>query len=120
MISVYLQPLYGHHTPDAPHFSPVNEVLYSIHDPEVKLEDIAIATPITEHTLPDPPSVKGRERERKIYFMCDVIIMLLTVLATWLSVEGVAIGNTESSDTSSQDQVIVNRTSNEVNLYSLY
>ena len=33
---------------------------YSIHDPEVKLEDIAMATPVMDHTLPDPPSVKGR------------------------------------------------------------
>ena len=64
------QPLYGHHTPDAPHFTSIPQMaLYSVHDPEVKLEDIAMATPVTEHTLPDPPSVKGtyymlqRERE---------------------------------------------------------
>ena len=40
--------------------------------------------------------------------------MLLTISATWLSVEGVAIGNTESGDISNQNQVIVNRTPNEV------
>jgi hypothetical protein len=40
-------------------------MMYSVHDPEVKLEDIATATPVMEHTLPDPPSVKGRERERE-------------------------------------------------------
>lgn len=68
-----MQPLYGHHTPDAPHFSPVNEMmLYSIHDPEVKLEDIATATPVMEHTLPDPPSVKGRERKREGHTVLDV------------------------------------------------
>ena len=37
--------------------------LYSMHDPEVRLEDIAIATPVTEHTLPDPPTVKGGKKE---------------------------------------------------------
>ena len=40
-------------------------MLYSVPDPEVKLEDIATATPVLEHSLPDPPSVKGRERERE-------------------------------------------------------
>ena len=86
-------------------------MLYSVPDPEVKLEDIATATPVMEHTLPEPPSVKGRggEGERDHYYN-----FCLTVSATWLSVEGIAIGNTESGDTSSQDQVIINRTPNEV------
>ena len=40
-------------------------MLYSVHDPEVRLEDIATATPVAEQTLPNPPSVKGMtERER--------------------------------------------------------
>ena len=52
--------------PDAPHFTAIPHMsLYSVHDPEVKLEDIAIATPVSEHTLPEPPSVKGREGERE-------------------------------------------------------
>ena len=45
--------------------------------------------------------------------MPTLLYILTTPLATWLSVEGVAIGNADT-DGASQDHVIVTRAPNEV------
>ena len=54
------QPLYGHQSSDPPQFSPVHQTgLFSVDDPEVRLEEIAHGTPVESHTLPQPPSITG-------------------------------------------------------------
>ena len=103
--------MYGYHTPDPPQLTPVLQTtMYSVHDPEVKLEDIAMATPVMEYTLPHPPSVKGRYEGNHSN---DVTIT--SFLAKWMSVEGVAIGNVEpGEEVSSQDHIVINKITNEV------
>ena len=56
-------------------------------------------------------------REKSFFF--NILSVLTYILATWLSVEGVAIGNKESGETSS-DHVTIRRPHNEVKILLVY
>ena len=59
------QPLYGHSTGEPPGFHAIHESgLFSLPNHEVRVADVALASPLEAYPLPQPPRVKGRTDEK--------------------------------------------------------